>query len=147
VSNDAAYRPTPVPNALANMPFVDVQTGMLTEYGVELLQKWRAYSVGGNRIIPCTATGTNLITLTPNDASPLLEQYFNHDIFPFVAAATTTGVVTMTVVPKTGSLATLKAYKTNGAAQATTNDIVANSLYVAIFSDHLDSAAGGFVVK
>src|SRR5262245_6465350 len=100
-----------------------------------------------NRVIPCSASGTNLITLTPNNASPKLEKYVDYEIFAFTAASTSTGNVTMTVVPKNGTLATLKAFKNNGAAQATTGDIVSGSVYLAVFADHLDGGAGGFVIK
>jgi hypothetical protein len=100
-----------------------------------------------NRITPCNATGKNVITLTPLDASPLIEKYVDYEVYSFVAEQTSDGSVTMTVVPRDGALATLKAYKTNGAAQAGAGDIVAGSLYLAIYNDALDTAAGGFVIK
>jgi hypothetical protein len=114
---------------------------------VSFLQALRDFINGMNRITPCSAAGTNLITLTPNDATPRLEKYIDYEFFVFTAAATSTGLVTMTVVPKNGTLATLKAFKNNGAAQATAGDIVLNSVYIAIFADHLDGGAGGFVIK
>lgn len=137
----------PIPKLLSGIPIVDPKTGMLTGHGVQVLDKWWQNMVGGNRVIPCSASGTNVITLTPNDAHPLLAQYGDYDIFVFVAANTSTGLVTATVVPDTGALATLKVYKTSGAAQATTGDVVANSLYLAVFADHLNSSAGGLVLK
>lgn len=114
---------------------------------VSTIQALRDYINGMNRITPCSAAGTNLITLTPNDATPLLKSYVDYEVYAFTAAATSTGLVTMTVVPKNGVLATLKAFKNNGAAQATAGDIVLNSVYLAIFADHLDGGAGGFVIK
>lgn len=147
MANDEEYRPTPIsaPNGL--MPFVNPQTGVLTEHGLQMLQEWREYFVGMNRVIPCTATGKNLITLTPNRAHPVIKRYFNHDIFVFVAAQSSDGSVTATVVPDKGVLATIKVYKTGGSAQAGSGDIVANSLYLAAFADHLDSGNGGLVLK
>jgi hypothetical protein len=145
IDADAVGTPIPKPNAVA--AFVNLQTGALTQHGIELLNKWYQFIVGMNRVIPCSATGTNTITLTPNDASPLIEKYVDYEIFSFAAAETSTGDVTATVVPRTGTLAELKVYKTDGAAQATTGDIVQNSVYLLLYCDHLDSGAGGFVLK
>lgn len=114
---------------------------------VAFLQGLRSFVSGMNRIIPCSATGTNVITLQPTSTAPLITKYVDYEVYAFTAQNTSTGLVTMTVVPANGSLATLKAFKTNGAAQATTGDIVANSVYLAIFADHLDTGVGGFVIK
>ena len=114
---------------------------------VAFLQAIRDYINGMNRITPCSAAGGDFITLTPNEATPLLSKYIDYEVFAFTAAATSAGPVTMTVVPKNGSLPTLKAFKNNGAVQAGAGDIVINSVYLAIFADHLDGGAGGFVIK
>lgn len=143
----AAAKGTPLAKAVSTFAFVDKDTGNLTDYGAQHLNQLRNFIVGMNRLTPCNATGTNVITLTPLDASPLIEKYVDYEIFTFVAANSSTGAVTMTVVPRDGTLATLKAYKTNGSAQAGNGDIVAGSLYLAIYNDALDSAAGGFVIK
>ncbi len=117
------------------------------------LDQMRGYVNGAGRIFACSATGTNVITLTPNGhgdedgTSPTLEGYCFGDAFVFWAENNSTGAVTATVVPKTGTLATIKAYKTNGAAQAGSGDVVANSLYVAWFNPMLDSGNGGLVLK
>lgn len=145
ISTAATGTPIGRPNGV--FPFVDVSTGILTEHGLKVLSQYYNFMVGMNRITPCNASGTNIITLTPLDASPLIEKYVDYEVFSFVAANTSSGAVTMTVVPRDGTLATLKAYKTNGAAQANTGDIVAGSLYLAIYNDALDTAAGGFVIK
>lgn len=147
MSISAAATGTPInkPNGL--FPFIDLQTGCLSEHGLQLLSQYYNFIVGMNRLTPCNASGTNVITLTPLAASPLIEKYVDYEIFTFVAANTSTGSVTMTVVPKNGALATLKAYKTDGSAQAGAGDIVAGALYLAIYNDALDTAAGGFVVK
>lgn len=145
IATAAIGTPISRPNGL--FPIVDIKTGCLTEHGLQLLSQMQGFIVGMNRITPCNASGTNVITLTPLDASPLIEKYVDYEVFTFVAANTSSGTVTMTVVPRDGALATLKAYKTNGAAQATTSDIVAGSLYFAIYNDALDTGAGGFVIK
>lgn len=145
ISTDATGTPISRPNGL--FPFIDLNTGCLTEHGLQILSQYHNFIVGMNRITPCNASGTNVVTLTPLGASPLIEKYVDYEVFSFVAANTSTGAVTMTVVPRDGALSTLKAYKTSGAAQATTGDLVAGSLYLAIYNDALDTAAGGFVIK
>lgn len=107
----------------------------------------REHMVGMNRITPCSASGTNIVTLTPNDSAPIIEKYVDYEFFPFVAANNSTGAVTMTVVPRKGTLATLKAYKTNGSAQAGAGDITAGLLYIAVYCDSMDAGVGGFILK
>jgi hypothetical protein len=138
---------SPIPRPNSQLPFVDIKTGSLSEHGSQLMNAWYNFIVGMNRITPCNATGTNVVTLTPLDASPLISSYVDYEIYSFVAANTSSGAVTMTIVPRSGTLATLKAYISDGATQANTGDIVAGSLYLAIYNAALDSAAGGFVVK
>jgi hypothetical protein len=146
MSIDSAAVGTPIPAVVAAFPFTD-ESGRLTAHGWEVLNAWHKQHVGMARIFPCDASGTNVITLTPVNELMLIEQYSVYDVFMFRAANTSTGDVTATVVPKTGTLATLKVYKTDGAAQATTNDIVADSVYMLIYAPHLDTAAGGLVLK
>ncbi len=143
----AAATGTPIPKVNSLVQFVDPKTGVLSEHGNQLLSAWYNFIVGMNRVTPCNAAGTNVITLTPLDAAPLIEKYTDFEIYGFTAANTSTGAVTATVVPKKGTLATLKVYKTDGAAQATTNDIVAGSFYWLVYVDSLDTGAGGFVLK
>lgn len=144
-----AAKPTPLPRATRALQFVD-KDGILTEYGAKLLGAFRDNANAGGRIVPCEATGTNVITLTPFDATPLLEKYSFGDVFAFVGEIDSTGSVTATVVPTKGTLATLKVYvQAAGAApvQAGAGDVQATSVYLALYADHLDSAAGGFVLK
>ena len=142
----AAAIGTPLAKPLQVLQFVD-SSGHLTDYGAQHLNQLRNFIIGMNRLTPCNATGTNVISLTPLDASPLIEKYVDFEVFTFVAANTSSGDVTMTVVPRDGTLATLKAYDGNGATQAGAGDIVAGSLYFAIYNDALDAGAGGFVLK
>lgn len=143
----AAATGTPLQKPNGIFQFVDTQTGCLTEHGLQLLSQYYNFIVGMNRLTPCNASGKNVITLTPLTASPLIEKYVDFEVFTFTADQTSDGSVTATVVPKKGALATLKVYKTNGAAQAGAGDLVAGSLYFAIYNDALDTAAGGFVIK
>lgn len=147
MSVDADAVGTPIPAAVAAFQFVDPATGLLTKHGVEVLNAWHKQHVGMGRIFPCDASGTNTITLTPINEQMLLEKYSVYDVFAFRAAANSTGSVTATVAPKTGTLSTLKVYKTDGAAQAGSGDIVADSVYMLVYAPHLDSDAGGFVLK
>ncbi len=142
----AAAKATPLPRIHVVTPFVD-DNCMLTRHGTEVMTAHREHIVGMNRITPCSASGVNVITLTPNDSAPIIEKYVDYEFFPFVASDNSTAAVTMTVVPRTGTLATLKAYKTNGSAQAGNGDITAGLLYIAVYVDSLDSGAGGFVLK
>lgn len=162
----AAAKHTPLPplrsigSALSTVPSLDF-TGKPTSSPRQAedlaaegaLERLRGYVNGGGRIFACMATGTNVITLTPNGhgdedgVSPLLEGYRFGDAFAFWAEITSTGAVTATVVPKSGSLSTIKVYRTNGSAQAGSGDVVANSFYVAWYVPILDSNAGGLVLK
>lgn len=145
---DADFRPDPVPPVNQVMQFLDPRTGRLTDHAMQLLAAWRSYSLGCSRIIACEAVfAANLYTLTPRAPTPIIEKYCAYDGFAFEAPSGSTGAVTATVVVPNGSLATLKVYKTNGAAQAGNTDIVAASFYIAFFVPSLDAAAGGFVLK
>lgn len=122
--------------------FVDKQ-GRLTLAGLEMLQQvWRQV-VAGYVIVPCTASGTNAITLTPTLHEEGQKAYGLGMGWLFEAAATSTGLVTIGLT----GLSLLKGYKTDGAAQATTGDVVSGSMYIAFYSPNLDSGAGGFVLK
>jgi len=143
----SSAKPSPLPAIPGNVPIVDPRTGLPTIDFLAQLQQVREYVNGTSRIIPCSASGTNLITLTPNDAAPLIERYNDFDGFAFVAAESSTGAVTATVVPKKGTLGALKVYVANGSAQAGNADITAGLFYIAFFVDSLDGGAGGFVLK
>lgn len=146
ISANATGTPLPKPNGGA--PITNLQTGEYAMPFLQMLFAWHSFIVGMNRQTPCNAsTTTNFITLTPLDAHPLIEKYVAFESYGFVADATTSGNVTATIVPKTGALATLKVFKTNGAAQAGNNDIVSGSFYWLVYCDHLDGGAGGFVLK
>lgn len=145
MSIPAAAIGTPIPRPTDQAPFVD-SDGKLTAHALQLLTAYREFIVGMSRIIPCSCTGTNVLTLQPNIAAPLLEKYVDFDIFPFVAEHTSTGAVTMTVVPRKGTLGTLKAYITHGSVQAGVGDVVIGLLYLATYVDSLDAGSGGFVL-
>jgi len=127
-------------------PFVD-DTGLLTNNGWQVLQGTFGFVNGTCRTIPCNASGTNVITLTMLQVSPLVQGYYDFDTYRAVAANTTTGTVTASVVTPQGTLGTIKVFKSNGSAQATTGDIVSGLLYDFTYVDSLDGGNGGFVLR
>jgi hypothetical protein len=105
--------------------------------------------MGSLGMIPCTAAGTNAITLTPiasafapNISAPPLQL----QNFTFVAANTSTGAVTVQVVPATGSGAFLKLYRMDGVTQAAANDILSGVTYTITYNSALNGAAGGYQI-
>src|SRR5215468_9968534 len=96
---------------------------------------------GAAGAIPCTATGTNAITLTPITNFYQPAAYANYQIVSFVAAANVTGAVTIRI----GALAFVKLFMPSG-LQANSGDITANSFYIAAFNAALDSGNGGIIV-
>jgi hypothetical protein len=138
---------SPLAKLNGDIPVVDIATGNLTAHGMQVFNGWYNHINGMNRIIPCNASGQNVITLTPLTASPLLEKYNDFDFFAFVAADSSTGAITATVAPRNGTLSTLKVYNAPGTVQASTGDIGAGGFYMMAYVDSLDSGAGGFVLK
>lgn len=127
-------------------PFVD-DAAILTNNGWQTLQGMFGFINGTNRTIPCNASGTNVITLTMLDTSPLVQGYYDFDTYRTVAANTTTGSVTALVATPQGNLATIKVLKSNGAAQAGAGDITSGLLYDFTYVDSLDSGNGAFVLR
>lgn len=122
--------------------------GQLSSTGLQMLQQMFSAIQGLTPTITCdVVSSSNVYTLTPVNISPNVPNYFDYWSFAFVADATSTGLVTATVVPRTGALPTLPVYKTNGSAQATTNDITLGLFYVLYFVDSLNSGNGGFCLK
>lgn len=130
-----------------SVQFVD-KNGMLTQNGFSVLDALHNFVNGCSRLIPCNAsTTTNVITLAMLSTQPLVSQYSDFDTYQFIADATSTGLLTALVVTAQGALATLKVYKSNGSAQATTGDITSGLQYNLTFVDSLNSGNGGFVLR
>lgn len=126
--------------------FVD-DGDILTSNGWQTLAGMFNFINGTNRVIPCNATGTNVITLTMLSVQPLVQGYYDFDTYRAVAANTTTGLVTASVATNSGALATIKVFKTNGSAQATTGDITTGLLYDFTYVNSLDGGNGGLVLR
>jgi len=89
----------------------------------------------------CTASGTNVITLTPRTNVNAPTAYRPNQRFSFDAAATSTGTVTLLV----GGLATLKLFQPGG-AQAGAGNIVVGNYYEIAYDPTLDGGTGGFIM-
>jgi hypothetical protein len=86
-------------------------------------------------IIPCAATGTNVIALTPVTNAPAVTTYTDKQSFGFVAANASTGNVTINVA----GLATVSLFVAGGVTQATTGDIIAGQYYTAVYLSSLNA--------
>lgn len=91
--------------------------------------------------IPCTASGTNAITVTPSTNYYLPTAYTIAQIVSFKATATSTGNVTLAIT----GLAFVKLFTAAG-VQAASGDIVINTHYTAQYWADLDSGNGGFII-
>lgn len=92
--------------------------------------------------IPCTATGTNALALTPNANTPTVSGYPDlQPSFVFAATQTSTGAVTANVA----GVGTRNVYKWNGAVQCGSGDILAGSVYRLTPLLALNGGLGGFV--
>lgn len=94
-------------------------------------------------LVGCTASGTNVITLTPILTGYTAPAYGNFAAYTFAAANTTSGAVTL----KVGALAALSVYKSDGTTQITTGDIVANQCYQVSYNGALNASAGGWYLQ
>jgi len=115
-------------------------TGNTSPTGEELDADLAA--LGALTPIPCTASGSNVIALTPNALTPTVTAYAPYSQFTGIAAGTNTGNVTAQV----GSLAALSVYKDtiNGPVQLTGSEIVLNTKLILMYDPTLNSGAGGF---
>lgn len=100
------------------------------------------YAICGNQgNIPCTAVGTNAITLTPNTNFFLPASYQNYQMATFAAVANSTGSCTI----KIAGLAFVKLFNPDG-TQAGSGNIVSGNLYAIFYNSALDTGAGGFII-
>ena len=100
-------------------------------------------AVGALTVIPCVASGTNAITLTPVANTPTISAYTNNaPEFSFEAASTSTSTLTLQVL----GLGLKNVYKNNGATAAGANDFIAGSTYKVAYNGALNGAAGGWVI-
>ncbi len=93
-------------------------------------------------VLPCTASGTNLVTLTGVANTPNVTSYTNLQQFGFKAINSSTGSVTLQV----GSLSALPVYAADGTTQLGSGNIVAGAYYVIVFIQSVNGGNGGWVV-
>lgn len=96
--------------------------------------------LGAATVVPCTATGTNSIALAELSNKVAPSSYANHQLFAFVAAATSTGSVTVNF----NSIGAKNLYHQNGTTQVGSGDIVSGAFYVVAYYASLNSGSGGF---
>ena len=89
-------------------------------------------------VLPCTATGTNSYSLTPQSSTLTVTAYSDKEQYSFIAPNTSTGVCTITI----GSLAQVPLYMSDGATQATAGNIVGGKLYQIAYT----AGSGGFII-
>lgn len=83
-------------------------------------------AVGALTVIPCSASGINVIALTPNSNTPTQLAYSNYQLYGFVAPNTSTGSVTANV----SAIGALNVYFPDGVTQVGANGIVSGIYYV-----------------
>ena len=141
------------PQSTAPTTFGDPQNGAnnngdpISQQLLQLLGQWRDSFNGMCPLVPCNVNFTsNLLTLTPISVSPVLREYTSYWGFGFLAPSSSTGLVTATVAPPSGAMATLKVYGNTG-SQINTGGIVSGVFYVLYYVDEYDSGVGGFALK
>ena len=85
--------------------------------------------------IPCTASGSNAVVLTPLNNTPSVTTYAAGPIFVWTQAQTSTGPVTIQV----GGLSALAALKQNGALAVGASDLVGGNAYQAYYQPATNS--------
>lgn len=122
--------------ALPNVPYGTQQILQLSELDTTFA------AVGALGVIPCTASGVNTLTLTPQANTPSVTAYANYQQFSFAAPADSTGPVTASV----SGLAALKVFMPGGTTQATAANLSSGAFYVVAYVQALDGGGGGLVI-
>lgn len=99
-------------------------------------------ALGAQGIIPCTASGTNTVVMTPNANTSTVSAYANYARFSSVASATNTGPV----VARVGALSLLPVYwdSPSGPIALTGGEIRINCAFTLIYDSTLNAGNGGF---
>lgn len=121
-----------------------------SQHARQFYNQTRGFISGTGRIFPCNASNSsNAYTLSLQTSGPVVEQLNTHDTYGFVAPASSTGLVTATIIGANGQTigSGINVYKNNGAAQATNGDITVNLHYLLTFVDSLNGGNGGFVLR
>lgn len=100
-------------------------------------------NVASGMTLPCTATGTNAISLVPTSSFPALTSYNELGGYRFVAINNSTAPVTASF----NGLTFLNVYHADGVTQASVGDILAGSQYILTFHQPLNGGLGGFYLE
>lgn len=98
-------------------------------------------SSGNTGTIACSATGTNVVTLSSLSGYPTLTALGNYQRVGFLAANTTTS---LTTIGGLGGAGQLNAYANDGATQIGSGGMVANHYYEYVYNSALNSSSGGW---
>src|SRR5258708_26749179 len=98
-------------------------------------------NAGNLGVVPCTATGTNTITLTPISNTPP-STYSDNRLYLFRAANTSTSLVQANVASLGNQNVIIRTDSTGNPAQAGVGDIVIGAVYVIAWS----TALSGLVI-
>lgn len=113
-----------------------------TATGAQLDANFNA--LGSLTAIPCTMSGSNTVTMTPDTGSntPAVTAYRNYSLFTGIVASTNTGAATIQV----GGLAALNVYKDSpaGPVALSGGEMIAGNAVSAEYDSALNAGAGGF---
>lgn len=100
--------------------------------------------LGAIDYIPCTASGTNTLALTPRTNTPTVDAYANGQGFTAIIPNTNTASITAQV----GALGALQCYKptAGGPTSLVGGDAVQNTLAIFVYDSTLNGGNGGFHV-
>jgi microcystin-dependent protein len=90
-------------------------------------------------VLPCTASGTNNLVLTPQQYVATLPAYGFFNLFSFIS----TGASTAPVFAQVGNLSQLPVYFNDG-TQVSSGGLLANNPYFLMYSPNLNNGSGGF---
>lgn len=99
-------------------------------------------AAGALTVIPCSATGTNALSLSPLANTPTIGGYFNYQLFSGVCAGANTGAATAAA----GGLEALNIYKDIGSGPVALSggELQTGNAFILMFDSALDSGAGGY---
>ena len=95
-----------------------------------------------NSIIPCSASGTNAVTLTPLVSAQQPTSYSNYQVFSFVPSITSTGAITIQV----GGLAAFNLYLAPGVAAGAGALVQGQGPYFIAYGSVVAGSSPGFLM-
>jgi hypothetical protein len=125
----------PLPITFATLPAGDNPAALLDD---------QFTAIAGFTVIPCVATGLNLIQLEAYEDAPSVTTLSDlSPLYTFIAQQTCTGNVEINL----SSLGQFPAYKNNGATLIVAGDIIQGCVYQAAFVSTFNGGGGGWCVN